>query len=66
MLLDFEKGLAKRLKTLSMDEFQFVDYDDDHNINGENRDRYYSIEGENDQMNLDGIDEDVKEKYSHL
>lgn len=25
MLLDFERGLASRLKTLSMDEFQFVD-----------------------------------------
>jgi len=27
-----------------------------------NRERYYNIDGENDQMNLDGIDEDVKEK----
>jgi len=62
MLLDFERGLASRLKKLSMDEFQFVDYDDDHNQNGMNRERYYNIDGENDQMNLDGIDEDVKEK----
>lgn len=42
MLKEFEKGLASRLKSLSMEEFQFVDFEDENNINGvsNNLERY--------------------------
>lgn len=65
MLKEFERGLSTRLKSLHMDEFNLVDDQNENNGHiqfGHNMERYYSFDENNDYFNLEGIDEDIKDR----